>query len=239
MKKLLLLILCSFTLPAFCQWTGPDAAAKIYYNKGFVGVGVLPAYRLHLKSVDSTPLLFAETPSAELSFTGSLVQLKSKASGVEPSVSWVRPDGATLGSFKINDDFLLGLQNGADFLISGGRVGIGVNDTKGYELAVGGKIISEEVVVKLRNLWPDYVFDPTYSLTPLAEIEKYVKVHKHLPDLPPASSVASNGLCVGDVTTALTKKVEELTLHLIAERKRTEDLYRRIEELENKVSNVR
>ena len=39
----------------------------------------------------------------------------------------------------------------------------------GYKLAVKGKIIAEEVVVKLHENWPDYVFSPSYTLRPLSE----------------------------------------------------------------------
>jgi hypothetical protein len=41
---------------------------------------------------------------------------------------------------------------------AGGFVGIGTTDTKGYKLAIAGKVIAEEVVVKLQGNWPDYVF---------------------------------------------------------------------------------
>jgi hypothetical protein len=40
-----------------------------------------------------------------------------------------------------------------------GNVCIGTIDPKGYKLAVAGKIVSEEIVVKLQASWPDYVLD--------------------------------------------------------------------------------
>jgi hypothetical protein len=50
-------------------------------------------------------------------------------------------------------------------VFAGGNVGIGVTDTKGYKLAIGGKAVIEEVVVKLAANWPDYVFGISTSET--------------------------------------------------------------------------
>ncbi len=45
----------------------------------------------------------------------------------------------------------------------------------GYKLAVGGKIISEEVKVQLQSQWADYVFKDDYKLLFLKELEAYIK----------------------------------------------------------------
>lgn len=120
-----------------------------------------------------------------------------------------------------------------------GNVGIGTTDTQGYKLAVKGKTITEEVVVKLHGNWPDYVFEPSYNLPSLSELEQYIKTNKHLPEVPSASEVKENGLSLGEMNAILLKKVEELTLHLI-ELKKTDDqlkaqneiLMKRLDQLE-------
>ncbi len=89
----------------------------------------------------------------------------------------------------------------------------------GYKLAVGGKIVAEEIVVKLQANWPDYVFESTYKLPSLSELERFIIANKHLPDVPSAQEVKENGLSVGEMNTILLKKVEELTLHVIALKK--------------------
>ena len=112
-----------------------------------------------------------------------------------------------------------------------GNVGIGTADTKGYKLAVAGKAIAEEVTVKLQSSWPDYVFEPTYDLKQLAEIETYIKENKHLPEVPSAKEMEANGVQLGEMNMLLLKKIEELTLYVIELKKRDEAQQKEIEEL--------
>lgn len=62
---------------------------------------------------------------------------------------------------------------------------------------------------------PDYVLKPTYSLLPLGEVKTYLNKNQHLPEIPSALEVTEKGLNLGEMNKLLTKKVEELTLHLI------------------------
>ncbi|MCX6317433.1 MAG: hypothetical protein NTW29_09100 [Bacteroidetes bacterium] len=101
--------------------------------------------------------------------------------------------------------------------------------TGNYKLAVGGDIIAEKVRVKLQSSgWPDFVFEPTYELPGIQEIEKFILEHKHLPGVPAAATIEKEGLDLGDGQALLLKKIEELTLHLIEVNKRVQKL-----ELEN------
>ena len=54
-----------------------------------------------------------------------------------------------------------------------------------------------------------------YRLTPLPELETYLKANRHLPEIPTTREVETQGINVGAMNTLLLKKVEELTLHLI------------------------
>lgn len=113
-----------------------------------------------------------------------------------------------------------------------GAVSIGTTTApSGYKLAVGGKTVTEEVVVKLQGNWPDYVFEPDYNLMPLSELERYIKQNKHLPDVPEAKEVADKGIALGELNATLLKKVEELTLYLIELKKENETQQRQIETL--------
>jgi hypothetical protein len=111
-----------------------------------------------------------------------------------------------------------------------GNVGIGVTDTKGYRLAVGGKAVVEEVVVKLQAAWPDYVFKPSYTLRPLADVRTYIDEHGHLPELPSAKDVAENGVAIGETEAILLKKVEEMTLYILQQEERIKKLEERLEQ---------
>jgi hypothetical protein len=108
-----------------------------------------------------------------------------------------------------------------------GRVKIGANNFPNpgsYELAVGGGIIAEEVLVQLEGVWPDYVFDHNYALKPLSEIETFIAHEKHLPGVVSAKEVAERGLDLGEMQKAQMEKIEELYLHMIAMDKKMADL---------------
>lgn len=71
---------------------------------------------------------------------------------------------------------------------------------------------------------PDYVFAPDYKLAPLAEVEAYTQQNQHLPDVPSASEIEKGGMDLAKMNLALLRKVEELTLHAIAQEKRIRSL---------------
>lgn len=105
-----------------------------------------------------------------------------------------------------------------------GSLGIGTNDPKGYKLAVAGNMIAEKVKVKLQTSWPDYVFDHSYKLPSLKEVEAFITKNKHLPEVPSAAIIEKEGIDLGNNQTILLKKIEELTLYLIEQNKRIEKL---------------
>ncbi|WP_257667133.1 hypothetical protein [Parapedobacter tibetensis] len=106
-----------------------------------------------------------------------------------------------------------------DRFIVNGNVGIGTNNPQA-KLAVNGNILATEVKVKTDISVPDYVFEPDYELTPLSEVEAYVKEHKHLPEIPSAADIQRDGLDLAEMNLLLLKKVEELTLIVIEQNKR-------------------
>ncbi|MGJ1457996.1 MULTISPECIES: hypothetical protein [Sphingobacterium] len=95
-----------------------------------------------------------------------------------------------------------------------GNVGIGTATPK-EKLAVNGSIRAHEIKVEATN-WPDYVFDKDYNLLPLKELENYVKINKHLPDMPKADAVEKDGVHLGEMINKLLKKNEELTLYILS-----------------------
>ncbi len=114
---------------------------------------------------------------------------------------------------------------GGDVILAlgGGAVGIGTENTTGYRLAVNGFIRAKEI--RVNTGWADYVFDDTYKLMPLAEVEKFIKENKHLPDIPEAALLQKEGVDVSTMQTKMMAKIEELTLYLI-------EAYKKIEALE-------
>lgn len=116
------------------------------------------------------------------------------------------------------------------YVAHNGRVGIGTTVPK-ETLSVNGKIRAQEVKVESSN-WPDYVFEDDYKLLSLKEISQFIKMNKHLPEMPTAMDTEENGIQVGEMVSKLLKKNEELTLHLIEKDKQIESQERRLERLE-------
>ena len=111
-----------------------------------------------------------------------------------------------------------------------GNVGIGIDPSE--KLTVDGKIRSEEVRVEVIN-GPDYVFESDYELQTLQETKKYIYEHKHLPEIPSAMEMETNGVDIGDLNMRLLKKIEELTLYQIELLEEMIQMKKRVEQLEN------
>jgi hypothetical protein len=98
-----------------------------------------------------------------------------------------------------------------------GNVGIGTTSPT-EKLSVNGRIRAKEVIVETTN-WSDYVFAKDYKLASLSEVEQHIRQQGHLPGVPSATEVAEKGVSVGDMQAVLLAKIEELTLHQIAQEK--------------------
>ncbi|MBU2554215.1 MAG: hypothetical protein KKF98_07115 [Bacteroidetes bacterium] len=92
------------------------------------------------------------------------------------------------------------------------------------DLMVYGEIKAHLVRVTTDIDWFDYVFDKDYQLMPLHQLEAFVNEHHHLPDMPTEQQVHEEGLDIAQMNALLLKKVEELTLYIIEQEKRIEQL---------------
>ena len=123
-------------------------------------------------------------------------------------------------------------QLGADTFFNGGNVGIGTHipDAK---LAVKGTIHAEEIRIDLSVPGPDYVFAKDYELLPLDELQAYIDANKHLPNIPAAIEMESNGVELGIMNMKLLEKIEELTLYTLAQEKKLRAQEREINTLKS------
>jgi len=110
--------------------------------------------------------------------------------------------------------------------VTTGNVGIGTT-TPDERLSFNGKIHAKEVKID-NNSWPDYVFESNHKMMPLLDLDRYIKLNKHLPDVPTAAEVHINGVNLGQLGATLLQKIEELTLHLIEIKKENEKLKKEI-----------
>lgn len=220
---------------------------------GFVGVGISPVEKLHINgnarandfnstngvynSLNSTALYLRTNGTNRLTILNSNgnVGIGTTSPGYNLDVvgtinaTSLRMGGATVVSSQW-------VTSGLHINYTAGMVSIGTPSTpSGYKLAVGGKIVAEEVVVKLQTAWPDYVFASDYKLPSLLEVERFLKQNKHLPGVPSATQVEANGISLGEMNATLLKKIEELTLYMIELKKENEAQQELIEALiENK-----
>ncbi|WP_303316698.1 hypothetical protein Q4Q34_07795 [Flavivirga abyssicola] len=128
------------------------------------------------------------------------------------------------GDYKPEHKFII--RNGSALIegdmFSTGNIGIGTTDTIGYKLAVNGTIRAKEI--KVETGWADFVFENTYNLPTLKDVEQHIKEKGHLKDIPSAKEVAENGIFLGEMDSKLLQKIEELTLYTIQQEKKIEKL---------------
>ena len=97
--------------------------------------------------------------------------------------------------------------------------------------AVNGIVKSKKIIIS-PDEWADYVFDSSYRLPDLNEVESYIHREHHLPGIPSAATVQKDSLDVGANQAALLKKIEELTLYTIEQKKELDSMKARMERLE-------
>jgi len=113
------------------------------------------------------------------------------------------------------------------------------NAATGYALSINGKVACEEVLVQDMASWPDYVFKSGYNLMSLENLEQSIKENGHLPGLPSAREIETNGLHLGTMQKQVVEKVEELTLYTIEQGKLLQELKREIDVLKAENASLR
>ena len=119
-----------------------------------------------------------------------------------------------------------------------GKVGIGTT-APDEKLTVKGKIHTQEVKVDMAGpLVPDYVFANEYKLQSLQQVEAFIKQNKHLPEIPSAKEIETNGLHLAEMNMKLLQKIEELTLYLIQQQAEIEELKKSKQSLQSLAEKV-
>ncbi len=138
---------------------------------------------------------------------------------------YVNPGTGASGSYSMADADLLPSRR---MLIDwNGQVGIGTTNIhdRTFKLYVETGIRTRKIKVD-QSTWSDYVFDKGFVLSPLSEVERFIKKYRHLPDVPSATEVAKEGVDLGENQAVLLKKIEELTLYIIEQQKQIDELKR-------------
>lgn len=195
------------------------------FGEGNVGINTTkPEYNLHVEGSLFTKqfTLFNEE---NIPRSGFVLVSDDKGNGF-----WVDP--MEYGLWKTNPS------SETDIYYNTGNVGIGTINTYGYSLAVAGKILTDEVMVKHYDTWPDYVFEPEYKLMPLDEVETFVKTNKHLPNVKSQEEV-KDGYGLSEMNAVLLQKVEELTLYIIEQQKEMEAQKKLVKSQQEEINEIK
>jgi len=155
-------------------------------------------------------------------------------------------DGCYSGGAKSGDAVLRQIGGTHNILLSmpnnnnNGGSYIGINDEangvwckffNNRTLRVNGTIFATEINVQA-NVWADKVFNSSYKLKSLDEIDTFIKNNNHLPDVPSENEVKENGINLAQMNAILLQKVEELTLLMIEQNKTIKNLQNKVSKFE-------
>lgn len=104
------------------------------------------------------------------------------------------------------------------------------------DASLNGKLEAREIKVTLTPT-ADFVFEESYALPKLEDVEKHIREKKHLPEISSAKEMEKEGVNVGEFQIKLLQKVEELTLYIIDQNKQLKKQAEEIEELKKKYKN--
>ena len=209
--------------------TNNPSAALSVIGSGFfsstLGINTVPTnqYQLHVNnSVGTTAGIYLNTnhpqnwPNVKYGFQNVVNNPNTIAYSVTDAttnqdVFVVMGDG----SINVRSDIS---QNNKSFFVTNI-----VNNEDVFRVMGDGTTYATKVIVQ-ETPFPDYVFESTYKLMPLNELEKYIKENKHLPNMPTAKEVEKNGADIGEINRLLVEKIEELTLYILEQDKRIKKL---------------
>ena len=191
-----------------------------------VGVGTSsPAGKLHVQGNNveralnviygaaSTAGQVANIESTTALASGNDLLQLVMASGSSTSAAFIEAENAGI-KFQVNGD---------------GHIGVGTTASTLYAIQACGSVRATEVVVETG--WCYYVFADDYRLAPLSEVESFIQANKHLPGIPSAAVVESEGMKVAQMSSNFMLKIEELTLYTIEQEKQINTLQSQIDEL--------
>ncbi len=204
------------TLPLRIRPGAPSSSIDIA-NGGNVGVGTgSPSASLHVRRTNGTAQVFVQ----EASSTGAgrtLFNLENNG-----QVKFRMKDAAQTPEWVFTASNAFQIDNLAD---------VGVE----FQINPNGEILQNGSQIHA----PDYVFEPDYGLMTLEQLGSFVAENKHLPNVPNAEDIRTNGLNLTQFPMRLLEKIEELTLYTLEQQKQLAALAAQNEELRKAVDALR
>jgi hypothetical protein len=226
-RMMLRVMICSMlVLSVLCSY-----AQNIFPSTGYAGLGTTTPQApldIQLTGDEVQAMILGRLAEGNGSGTGTYLGVRTGDWYAYPRPFWLEHafygnGNSAIGFYRggsvITGDMSFCTNQGAErlWLQSNGNIGIGLRYPSTL-LAVNGTITARRAFVKEDN-WPDYVFQPSFSLMPLPEVKKYVMQFAHLPNVPGALTIEQHGLDIGAMQKILLKKIEEIALYLIESEK--------------------
>lgn len=222
-------------------------AIVLGYGPSKIGIGTSsPSSRLHVVCTN-TPgenVRFEGLPADGVGGLATQFVVIDPATGNLYRYSGAAPAriGAPEGTTSLPTSFTENWTLKNDFLYNKNKKGIIIGEgisslPKGYGMYVTDGILTEKVKVAIKNSsdWADYVFNKDYKKMTLTEVEKFIKVNNHLPNMLSATEMVSEGNDLAKTDAKLLEKIEELTLYMIEMKKENAQMKRQINTLKRKM----
>jgi hypothetical protein len=123
---------------------------------------------------------------------------------------------------------------------AGAPDGLTLSEGTGNVTITKGDLILSQGKINIKNSWtieaPDYVFAKGYKLPSLQEVEKKINEEQHLPGIPSAAEIKEKGVELTEMNMKLLRKMEEMTLYVIDQNKKIEELEKKVAMLASKKS---
>ena len=136
-----------------------------------------------------------------------------------------------IGVHHANDTNSANDSNSISIRRDNGNVGI-KRASPNYTLDINGSLNAASLYNSGQLQWSDFVFDKNYELRSLEEVEKHIEEKGHLPGVPSEAEILKEGYNIGNMDAKLLQKIEELTLYLIEQNKKIEELEQKVKGLE-------
>lgn len=168
------------------------------------------------------------TPSAKLDIAQSIGDvIRIRSTNDSSRYIWNIPSSGERLELSTVDGTNSQTHSGVIKIIRNGDVYMGHNDDP-VTLSVNGVIKTKQVIVTNSD-WADYVFEDSYKLISLNDVEQYIKENKHLPNIPSAKEIEEKGISIGEIQKKQMEKIEELTLYIIEQNHLIKELESRID----------
>lgn len=199
--------------------------------EGRVGIGTnTPLAGLHIMNSN---FLMSKSNGGELLNINPIGSLKLTTDGNANSFRGLFISNGTNDFFSVTPIDLS--YTGNVFINSGNLI---IKDAGGdiqFKVYNDGFVRAREVKVNLATIPPDYVFEKNYKLLTIEELEKYIILNKHLPNIPSAKEMTEEGgIDLSAMQFKMLEKIEELTLYIIQLKADNEELKKKVCALESK-----